>query len=92
MVEFFYNCSTNEAARYSPFEVMYGFQPSTPADRLLPLAGAIANASDRLTNIVEIRDVGKQLLILSKERMTARTTRSPPNFNVGDLVYLSTRG
>ena len=92
MVEFYYNCSTNEAARHSPFEVMYGFQPSTPADRLLPLTGATADAADRLTNIVEIRDVVKQLLILSKERMAARTTRSPPNFSVGDLVYLSTRG
>jgi len=92
MVEFYYNCSTNEAVRHSPFEVMYGFQTSTPANRLLHLAGAIADAADRLTNIVEIRDDVKQLLILSKERMAARTIRSPPNFNVGDLVYLSIRG
>ncbi len=41
------------------FEVIFGFQPSTPADRLLPLAGATADAADRLTNIVEIRDVVK---------------------------------
>ena len=92
MVEFYYKCSTNEAARHSPFEVMYGFQPCTPADRLLPLTDATADAVDGLTNIVDIRDVVKQLLILSKERIAARTTRSPPNFNVGDLVYLSTRG
>ena len=71
---------------------MYGYQPSTPTDRLLPLTGATVDAADRLTNIVDIRDVVKQLLILSKERMTAKTTRSPPNFNVGDLVCLSTRG
>jgi hypothetical protein len=71
---------------------MYGFQPSTPTNILLPLAGATADAVDRLANIVEIRDVVKQHLILSKERMAARTTRSLPNFNVGDLVYLSTRG
>jgi hypothetical protein len=30
MVEFYYKCSINEATLYSPFEVMYGFQPSTP--------------------------------------------------------------
>ncbi len=59
---------------------------------MITLAGATANATDRLTNIVEIRDVVKQLLILLKERMAARTTRSQANFNVGDLVYLSTRG
>ncbi len=71
---------------------MYGFQPSAPANRLFPLAGATADAADRLTDIFEIRDIVKQLLILSKERMAARTTRSPPNFNFGDLVYLFTRG
>jgi hypothetical protein len=92
MVEFYYNCSINEAAQHSPFEVMYGLQPYTLADRLLPLAGATANATERLTNIVEIRDVVKQLLILSKERMAARSTRSPPHFQIGDLVYLSNRG
>ncbi len=31
MVEFYYNCSINEATSHSPFEIMYGFQPSTPA-------------------------------------------------------------
>jgi hypothetical protein len=51
---------------------MYGFQPSTPADRLFPLAGATPDATDRLTSIVEIRDVVKQLLILSKQRMVVR--------------------
>jgi hypothetical protein len=63
-----------------------------PAYRLLLLAGATANAAERLTIIDEISDVVKQLLILSKERMAARSTRSPTNFHVGDLVYLSTRG
>ena len=32
MVEFYYNCSINEATSHSPFEIMYGFQPSTPAN------------------------------------------------------------
>ena len=40
MVEFYYNYSINEATSHSPFEVMYGFQPSTHADRLLSLTGA----------------------------------------------------
>jgi hypothetical protein len=34
---------------HSPFEVMYGYQPSTPADRLLPLVGATMDASDVLS-------------------------------------------
>ena len=92
MVEFNCNCSINEAASHSPFEVMYGYQPSTPADRLLPLVGASADAADRLTLIADIREVVTQLLKLSKERIAARSTRSAPNFQPGDLVYLSTRG
>ena len=87
MVEFYYNFSiNNEATQHSLFEVMYGFQPSTPTNRLLPLAGATAVATERLTNIVEIRDVIKQLLIISKERMAPKSTQSPPNVHVGDLL------
>ena len=48
MVEFYYNCSINEVTTHSPFEVMHGYQPSTPSDRLLPLAGATTDAPDRL--------------------------------------------
>jgi hypothetical protein len=91
MVKFYYNCSTNEAARNSSFEVMYEFLPSTQSDRLLHLAGATADASDRLNNIVEIRVAVKQLSIFSKEKMAARSSRASPIFYVGNLVYLSTR-
>ena len=56
MVELYYNCSINEATSHSPFEVMYGFQPSTLADRLILVTGATAEAADRLTMITDIRD------------------------------------
>jgi len=72
MVEFYYNCSINEASQDSTFEVMFGYQPSTHADRLPPLTGATANATSRLTLFSNIRDVVEQLLQLSKERMVAR--------------------
>jgi hypothetical protein len=88
MVEFYYNSSINEATSYSPFEVIYGFQPPTPADRLFPLTGAIAEATVRLTMITDIRDVVHQLTKLSKERMTTRTTRTAPLFQPDDYVYL----
>ena len=71
---------------------MYGYQPSTPADRLLPLASAIADASDRLSLIADIRDVVDQLLKLSKGKIEARSTRTAPSLQPGDLVYLSTKG
>ena len=54
MIEFYYNCSINEATTHSPFEVMYGFPTSTLADRLYPLVGATTDAANRLTLIVDI--------------------------------------
>jgi len=92
MVEFYYNYSINKATTYSPFKVIYGYQPSTPTDPLLPLAGATTDAADRFTLIAYIRDVVNQLLKLSKERMVASSTRTAPIFQPGDFVYLSTKG
>ena len=54
MIEFYDNCSINEASTHSPFDVMYGCQPSTPADRLLPLAGTTIDATHRLISIADI--------------------------------------
>ena len=59
MVEFYYNCYINESTTFSPFETTYGFQPSTPADRLLPLTGAPADAADRLSDIADIQALVK---------------------------------
>ena len=93
MVEFYYNYSINEATSHSPFEVMYGFQSSTSADRLLPLIGAIAEAVGRLIMMRDITDVVHQLIELSKERMAARSTRTAPLFHPdNDYVYISTKG
>jgi hypothetical protein len=92
MVKFYYNCSINEATSHSPFEVMYGFQPSTLACRLLLLNSVTAEAADRLTMITDIRDVIHQLIKLSKERMAARSTRTAPLVQPDDYFYLSTKG
>jgi hypothetical protein len=78
MFEFYYNRSINEGTTHSPFEVMYGYQPSTPRDRLLPLTGVTTDAFDRSTSIANIRDVVNQLLKLSKEMMAAMSTRISP--------------
>ncbi len=92
MVEFYYNCSINESSKHSPFEISYGFQPATPADRLLPLTGAPASAANRLTDLASTRDVVRELLTLSKQRMAARSSRLAPIFVVGDFVFLSSKG
>jgi len=72
MVEFYYNCSINEATTQSPFEVMYAYQPSILADRLFQLAGGATDAANRLTLIADIRDGVNQFLKLTKEKMAAK--------------------
>ena len=67
MGEFYYNCSINESTKHSPFEVSYGFQPSTPANWLLLLTGAPAPVADRLTELANVREVVRELLTLSKQ-------------------------
>ena len=60
MSEFYCNCSINEVTQHSPFEVMYGYQPFTLADRQLPLTDVTLDIVDRLTLFADIRHVVKQ--------------------------------
>jgi hypothetical protein len=92
MVELYYNCSINASSTHSPFEVTYGFQPAPSVDRFLPLIGAPALVADRLTELANIREVVRELLTLSKQRMAARSSRPAPTFVVGDFVFLSSKG
>jgi hypothetical protein len=90
MVEFhYYNCSMNEASKHSPFEVSYGFLPTTSAHRLLPLIGAQAYVTDRLTELVSVRDVVRELLALSKQRMAGRSSRPSLFFRIFKRVTYS---
>jgi hypothetical protein len=67
-------------------------QPATPTDTLLPLIGAPASVAEHLTELANVRDVVRKLLILSKQRMADRSSRPSPIFAVGDFVFLSSKG
>jgi hypothetical protein len=87
MVKFYYNCSINEASKHSTFEVSYGFHPTTHADRLLPLIGAPAPIAERLTALASVKNIVRELLTLSKQRMAARSSRPAPIFSVGEFFF-----
>jgi len=65
---------------------------ATHIDRLLPLTGALALVAARLTELANVREVVRELLTLSKQRMTARSSRPVPTFVLGDFVFLSSKG
>jgi hypothetical protein len=92
MVEIYYNCSINESSKHYPFEVTYCFQPATLAHRLLPLTSAPAPVADRLTELANDRDVVRELLTLSKQRMVTCSSRPTPTSVVGEFVFLSSKG
>jgi len=95
MVEFAYNSTVGDAAKHSAFEITYGYNPPGPADLMFSKETAIKGntaAIDRLQNLHDTQEVVKELIYLSKQRMMARSDTVVPEFNPGDLVYVSTRG
>jgi hypothetical protein len=92
MVEFYYSCSINEASKHSPFEVSYGFQPTTHVVTLLPLTGAPAHVAERLVELASVRHFVHELLTLSRQCMAARSFRPSPIFAAGDFISLTSEG
>jgi hypothetical protein len=70
---------------------MHGYQPSTPADGLLPFVGATADAIDRLTLIAYILDVVYQLLKSSKNECRPDQLGLLLLFNRETLFIFSTK-
>ena len=92
LVEFVYNTTVSESAKHSPFEVAQGFNPPLPVDRMLPQDGTNAEAAVRLEHMRDVQEVTKELLRLSKDKMAAQADQPVREFNVGDYVFLSTKG
>ena len=94
-VEFAYNRAVHSATKFSPFEIVYGFNPSTPFD-LLPLP------SNQLVHVDGKRkaDFVKQLHQRVRDNIEAKTKnyeqhankgRKRVVFEPGDWVWLHMR-
>ena len=59
---------------------------------MLSLTGAPALVAYRLTELACVRDVVRELLTLSKQRMAARSSRPSSIFAMGDFFFLSSKG
>jgi hypothetical protein len=58
---------------------------------LLSLTATSATFDERLAELASVRDVIRELLTLSKQRMVARSSKPAPFFFMGDFVFLSSK-
>ncbi|KAG7599432.1 Reverse transcriptase domain [Arabidopsis suecica] len=94
-VEFAYNHSVHSATKFSPFEIVYGFKPTSPLD-LMPLPLSERSSLDGKKKADLVKQVHKK----AKENLEARTKlyekyankgRREVIFNEGDQVWVHLR-
>ena len=90
--EFVYNVNKSASTNLSPFETMYGFQPSTPVSITLsgPDPHSEKNVDSFLRNHTTRFEVVRDALLDAQRRMANQYDRSRKDivFKIGDLVYL----
>jgi len=86
--EFTYNSNKSASTNLSPFESMYGFQPTTPIQ--CALSGPHSPADAFLQNHITRFQVIQDALLDSQRRMASQydCSRKDIAFEIGDLVYL----
>ncbi|KAH9780609.1 hypothetical protein KPL71_008138 [Citrus sinensis] len=84
LVEFAYNRSIHSATKYSPFEIVYGFNPSTPLDLTpLPVFERVNLDGKKKAEIVkQIHEKAKFNIERRTEQYAKQANKSP--FDVGD--------
>jgi hypothetical protein len=91
-LEFAYNRSVNRTTGYSPFELLYGQNPTVPHSFLAPHTSASPLVTDFVVDVRRVLDNAKRAIEktqLAQKELTDKTRRHV-EFDVGDLVYLST--
>ena len=95
-IEFAWNNARNDSTGYSPYEMLYGFQPATPAT----IAIADLQASTAMQSVTEFIAANQIALRSARDKLqqaqdrqasVANRHRRDVQFDVGDLVLLSTK-
>lgn len=94
-VEFAYYRSVHSATKFSPFEIVYGFNPSTPLDlTLLPMAERVNLDGKKKADFVKhIHEKAQQNIERRTEQHAnqANKGRKKVVFEPGDWVWLHMR-
>ncbi|KAF7821202.1 Transposon Ty3-I Gag-Pol polyprotein [Senna tora] len=94
LIEFAYNRSVHSSTKFSPFEIVYGFNPLTPLDLVpLPVNEIASLDGKRKAELVRKIHEEARLHVLEKNKQVAKLTnkgRKLVNFQPGDDLHLPT--
>ncbi|CAL9222690.1 unnamed protein product, partial [Arabidopsis halleri] len=94
-VEFAYNHSMHSASKFSPFQIVYGFNPTTPLDLMpLPLNERVSLDGKKKAELVQqIHEQARKNIEEKTKQYTkhANKNRKEFIFNEGDLVWVHLR-
>ncbi|KAG7556918.1 Integrase catalytic core [Arabidopsis suecica] len=94
-VEFAYNHSMHSASKFSPFQIVYGFNPTTPLDLMpLPLNERVSLYGKKKAELVQqIHEQAKKNIEEKTKQYTKQANKSRKEiiFNEGDLVWIHLR-
>ncbi|KAG7559385.1 Retrotransposon gag domain [Arabidopsis thaliana x Arabidopsis arenosa] len=94
-VEFAYNHSMHSASKFSPFQIVYGFNPTTPLDLMpLPLNERVSLDGKKKAELVQqIHEQAKKNIEEKTKQYTKQANKSRKEliFNEGDLVWIHLR-
>ena len=94
LLEFAYNNHESASTKFSPFYINYGYNPRVPATLLQHTAQTANEAvNEQLTIISSTVKMAQDNIILAQQKQAkyADQHRNEQEFNIGDLVLLSTR-
>jgi len=94
-VEFAYNRSVHRATKFSPFEVVYGFNPCVPID-LVPIPIDERTSMDGIRKAELMKELHEQVRLHIEEKTTkyakqANKGQKMVRFEPGDLVWIHIR-
>ncbi|XP_042415186.1 uncharacterized protein LOC122004349 [Zingiber officinale] len=94
-IEFVYNRVTHSSTKYSPFEIVYGFNPLTPLDLIpLPMDEIASLEGQAKADLVKrIHDKARQHMLRRNEQISTRANKGqkPITFQPGDWVWVHFR-
>ncbi|KAF7835592.1 putative gag-pol polyprotein [Senna tora] len=95
LIEYAYNRSVHSSTKFSPFEIVYGFNPLTPLDLVpLPVNEIASLDGKRKAELVRKIHEEARLHVLEKNKQAtkhANKGRKLVNFQPGDDLHLPTR-